>query len=322
MVLTQPSGPLAGVELKVGSVYPGSKWDDLTVSDVQLYVTATSRENPAFEKARLDKLLKWKADRAAAAAQFKSTVKTHMPVLAQYKAESQEKEASRHHRKHCPAGDPSVLCDLRGSLVLGAKDKGAPAEAVKLGSQLMQGSLADFSPVRVVAVDSRPFPTTDGLCLPILNSCEDGGCSDGIEMPMPNQLGYLSAGGFNAFAEPTTPPVLQVLKGEGKECKHGDPGRTYYYAYRPRTTEGRETLRALLIVRCGQVESREGSVSAVRPQLLVYSPQGQLSLVTGPDSLSWLDFKERSGGPVLVGGVHLSPWFQTVLTEPATVAAK
>ncbi len=322
VVLTQPSGPLNAVELKVGSAYPGSKWDDLTVSDVQLYVTATSPENPAFEKSRLDKLLKWKADRAAAAAQFKSNVKTHMPVLAQYKAESQNHEPTKQPRRRCPSGDPSSLCDLRGSLALGAKDQDAPADEVKLGSQLLQTSLADFAPVRVVPVDARPFPTTDGLCLPILNSCENDGCSDGIEMPMPNQLGYLSAGGFNAFAEPTTPPILQALHGRGKECQHGDPGRTYYYAYKPRSTEGRESLRALLIVRCGRVESREGSVSAVRPQLLVYNPQGQLAVVTGPDSLSWLRFKERSGAPVLVGGTHLSPWFHTQLSEPETVAAK
>ena len=53
IVVEQPAGPLEAVELKVKSVYAGKKYDDLCISDVQLFVTATSSDNPAFEKQRL-----------------------------------------------------------------------------------------------------------------------------------------------------------------------------------------------------------------------------------------------------------------------------
>ena len=52
IAVEQPAGAFEAVELKVKSVYAGKKYDDLCISDVQLFVTATSSDNPAFEKQR------------------------------------------------------------------------------------------------------------------------------------------------------------------------------------------------------------------------------------------------------------------------------
>src|SRR5262249_56794062 len=59
-LVEQPAGPLEAVEIRIRSVYAGKKYDDLCLSDVQLYVTAKSADNPAFEKQRLEKVLSWK----------------------------------------------------------------------------------------------------------------------------------------------------------------------------------------------------------------------------------------------------------------------
>ena len=38
-------------------MYEGSKYTDLCVSDLEVYVTGLTAENPAFEKSKLDQLL-------------------------------------------------------------------------------------------------------------------------------------------------------------------------------------------------------------------------------------------------------------------------
>src|SRR6186997_155240 len=67
VLVDQPAGKLDGVELVIGSVYPGSKYTDTCISDAQIFVTAETRENPAFEKSKLAKILAWKGERAEAA---------------------------------------------------------------------------------------------------------------------------------------------------------------------------------------------------------------------------------------------------------------
>src|SRR5262245_55582546 len=56
LTVEQPSGPFNAVELRIKSVYAGKKYDDLCLSDVQLFVTAGSSDNPAFEKQQFEKL--------------------------------------------------------------------------------------------------------------------------------------------------------------------------------------------------------------------------------------------------------------------------
>jgi len=46
LAVDQPAGPFEAVELRVRSVYAGKKYDDLCLSDVQLFATATTADNP------------------------------------------------------------------------------------------------------------------------------------------------------------------------------------------------------------------------------------------------------------------------------------
>jgi hypothetical protein len=87
ITVEQPAGAFEAVELKVKSVYAGKKYDDLCISDVQMFATATSSDNPAFEKQRFDKIATWKKERVAAAKMFKTKLGQSLPIAAQYVAE-------------------------------------------------------------------------------------------------------------------------------------------------------------------------------------------------------------------------------------------
>ena len=69
--IEQPAGELEAIELRVDSVYAGSKYADLCLSDVETHVTSRTPENPEFEKRKLQKVLAWKQERLDAAKLFR-----------------------------------------------------------------------------------------------------------------------------------------------------------------------------------------------------------------------------------------------------------
>ena len=324
LVLTQPAGAFEGVELRVGSVYPGSKWDDLTVSDLQVYVTATTRENPAYEKARLDKILKWKKERADTAAAFASSTKQQMPILAQYSLVAQEHKLAEPAAGTIPACGKdrySFACEVGLTLARAEQLKVGKEESRRLAQQLNAKGYAELVPVKLALVDRRPIPPTDGLCIPDLNSCNEG-CYEGIQLPQVNAIGFLATSGFNTFEDKAQPTVDAALNHRPHECSRPDSGKAYYYAYRQKTAEGRDTVRALLTVRCGGVESREGSRAEASGQLLVYSDQGQLELIVNQSAVEELTFSERAGQKVLTAARAINSETVRTLTEPVKVVAK
>lgn len=322
--LTQPAGAFEGVELRVGSVYPGSKWDDLTVSDMQVYVTATTRENPAYEKARLDKILKWKKERADTAAAFASSTKQQMPILPQYSLVAQEHKLAEPATGTIPACDKdrySFPCEVSLALARAEQRKVGKEESRRLAQQLNANEYAELVPVKLALVDRRPIPPTDGLCIPDLNSCNEG-CYEGIQLPQVNAIGFLSTSGFNTFEDKAQPAIDDALNHRPHACKRPDSGKAYYYAYRQKTTEGRDTIRALLTVRCGGVESREGIQAQASGQLLVYSDQGQLDLIVNQRVVEELTFSERAGQKVLTAARAINSDTVRTLAEPVKVVAK
>ena len=91
VVLEQPAGVLAGLEMKIGSVFPGTKYEDLCISDVQVFVTAETPDNPAYEKSVFEKVKKWRADRIEAANAFARAAKDRpLAVAASYTVERTE----------------------------------------------------------------------------------------------------------------------------------------------------------------------------------------------------------------------------------------
>ena len=55
------------IELKVVDVYPGARFEDLAISEVEIYVTSQTPEKPDVEKAQLDAILAWKKHQRAMA---------------------------------------------------------------------------------------------------------------------------------------------------------------------------------------------------------------------------------------------------------------
>lgn len=325
VVMNQPAGPFDGVELRVGSVYPGSKWDDLTVSDIQVFVTATTRENPAYEKARLEKLLKWKQERASMAAAFKDTVKQQMPLLPQYTLSAADVQNA--DTKNLPVSAAckkeryGVLCSVSQVMEIASRNKVGNPDSLALAKKLAEGNFAEMQKVRLALVDKRPFPTTDGLCVHDLNFCNEG-CYDGIELPQVSAIGFLATSGFNTFEDKAIPDLESALAATPRSCRAADKGLAYHYAYRQKNAEGRDTVRALFLVRCGGVESREGMDSVAYGQLLVYNEQGQLDLLVARDSVTEFGFTERGGQKVLTAARQVERGTLRTLAEPAKVATK
>ncbi len=85
---TQPLGPLHGYEIRFDSVYKGTHYEDLVVSDIQTFVTATTPDNPSFELTMQKRLQDWARGRKQAAATFKKAAKGSLPVAPIYKQSS------------------------------------------------------------------------------------------------------------------------------------------------------------------------------------------------------------------------------------------
>jgi hypothetical protein len=156
VVAVQPAGPLDAVELRFRSVYPGAKYDDLCLSDVRLHVTATSPENPAFEKARLDKIIAWKAGRIAAARQFKAGRGKGLPVASQYLVVEDETPVPRIEGTPCERSDDR--CWIALGLDRARRDAGSAAHvaAIERASAWAREQFRSFAPVQVTtAAGSR-----------------------------------------------------------------------------------------------------------------------------------------------------------------------
>ncbi len=275
--LALPAGKFDAVELMVDSVYPGKKYEDLCISDVQVFVTAQTADNPAFEKARFDKIIAWKTERLAASKLFKDTNAKTLPLAPQYHVQKMT-DAAAVKDSGCKWDD--ALCHMKNT-VAALPHTSQHQAAVKVLLDAINARFKDWVSVQAVALDKRPVPRIDGICTPRLESC-DGGCFGMVELPLGGAIGFLKNDQVATFDIAVQPPVADVLAKKPPECKRADNGKVFAWALRDLAFGGTKTqVRALLMVRCGAVESREGRDPTVMPQLLVYGESGQLELLVG-----------------------------------------
>jgi hypothetical protein len=306
VVVEQPPGAFEAVELRVKSVYPGKKYDDLCLSDLQLYVTATSTDNPAFEKQRLEKLAAWKKERAAAAKIFRTKLGQSLPIAAQYVATPRPAHEAE-PRNQCQSG-PTCWMSYTLGRAARAAGKGKHAEALATAAALSQASFATMTPVKIASRDKRPIPTVDGLCTPSLNSCQEDPCANALPLPITRQLGYLSTEALALVEQSGLPSFADVVALKPPACHHQGT-TTFAWALRGGSAGadgaggpgagGPTALRALLLVACGLVEGREGPFAAHHSQLLVYGGDGRLEVVAEDDEAAVLDWREGTDGPKL-----------------------
>lgn len=289
VALEQPAGQLRAIELRVDSVYEGSKYADLVISDVQMFATSITRDNPTFEKSKRDGLLAWRKARMAAAKLFKSGKGNALPLYSSYRASE---------RKLPPAVEKaSQTGSVDGLLDAAAADPGFAEwrEAIAV-AQALQGDYDTMTAAQIAPVDGTGLPEVDGFELLDLSEAYEGFMQDqALRLPM---LGYASA----FFAE-----KLRVLDQKGK--KHSEYQETVYtdkcrpatWVKRAKSTEANAPDRvvALLVARCGEVEERGGTSMVSVEQLMVFGKDGRLVLVAGGgyvDAYSWEAGGKISGG--------------------------
>ena len=310
VVVEQPAGALSAVRIEVRAVHAGRKYEDLCISDVQLFVTATSPDNPAFEKARFQKVQAWKAERLAAAKMFQSATAKSLPVAPQYTLTTDGEGADT----KCAWSDQ--LCKIKDGLLRLGADTQAQAQGWSAVARKVAATLADkpaavpgagWRAVQVVVEDKRPMPRVDGLCTPILDSCSFNACANEVELPMFAELGWLSARQLAVFDKKDAASFADVLAAKPRECTRRDVGAVHAWARRGAPgADGRESLEALLVVRCGATESREGLQPQAMAQLLVYDSDGRLNLTASQYNAAGFAWQVRGDSATLGSGRRIA----------------
>lgn len=289
LAFEQPAGKLDAIELRAVEVFEGSKYTDLCISDVELYVTALTPENPAFEKSKLDSLLAWKKRRLEAAKLLGGAKANELPILTGYRVvrgDKLEAAAVRDNKPHR---------GLRGTLA--ALANRAAADAVKRASAALESEFKGWVRVQVVARDAIELPEVDGLRAAGNEDLVWGGSDDAFLLPASEQGNLVRSSHLSTFD----------TKGENPMNDFGCKKDKSEFMRPPRTPEDGPVVRELLHVRCVTEETREGEATYMVWQLLEYDAQGRLVLTVGPHhQVQWFEWKQDGTRSVIAGGGRLA----------------
>lgn len=330
----QAAGAFTGVELRVGSVYPGSKYEDLCISDVEVYATSTVRDNPVAEAAKLGRVKSWKAERVAAALVFKAGAADHMPLAPSYNLAAV-----------APSRDYEDASGTFGSMALmlerlrSLAPSGLFADATREVNLAMSGVREEFGawkPARITPMDSRPIPRIDGVGPASLWSCFDGASVWGdlesgqahgqAELPAAGSLGYLRADTLGVFeatdAVSLADAMTAAAPGCNKDAASGEPAAVYAWTKMgPAMADRPARVEAMLTVACGRIEVREGSDRVSVAQLLVYDAAGRLTVLAGPQFATQFAWRGEGATSVLTAGRRVGMYGPDVLIREGRAVA-
>ncbi len=286
----QPAGKLEAIELRAQEVYEGSKYTDLCVSDLEIFVTGLTADNPAFEKSKLASLLDWKKNRLAAAKMLANAAAGELPVLPGYRVVAGEETRGRSGSGGGPYGELVAALEL-------VKAQGAPADAVAKATAALGDDFKGWVTVQVVARPPLELPEVDGLHAAGDEEMVYGGPEQALVLPTAATQGVLlRSSNLSAFDTKFKNPM------HGTECKKGKSE----FMRPPRSGDGGPVLRELLHVRCVSEETREGEATYMAWQVLEFDGDGNLVLVAGPNAtVTWFDWKKSEKGAVLASGGRL-----------------
>jgi hypothetical protein len=292
MVVDQPEGLLTAIQLTVDTVYPGSRYQDLCLSDLEIFVTAKNIENPDFEKAKLEQVRAWKKERVEAAKFFASKAAKASPLLPGYRVEKGP-TGPKLPWNDDPNQRMAQLIDE-----LGNKLEGRAAE-LERARQAYASGFAGWTNVRLAPKIGNKIPAVDGLQVPDAYELYAGWTGESsFRVPLSGKLALYGTRWLASFdaAKPVT--IASVLTAKASGCDVKD-GVRYYYFEPPRTGEGRHSITDLLVVACGQAAERDGYYGFGVAQLLQYDQAGQLVALYDIDSvtaLTWSDAGKLVGG--------------------------
>jgi len=268
ITLDQPKDKLRAVELSIGSVYEGSKYADLCISDMQVFATSETVDNPAFEKSKRDKLMAWRAARLAAAKLL--TGKTDIPLYPAYEITAKDMSGET-------AGiDLAAMVKAAETDTVFAKDfKDAIAIARGASTNLdamTRVQLAPRTAAKLVAVDGVQIPAVHDIATGEGPYLDEGA----FRLPMLGTVASLFADQLRVLdiKDKLTVTKFNAAKGLCKDT---------LWAQRKQAKEATAPaqLQAVVLGRCAKVEGREGSWNARVLEMIVFDANGRAVLVLG-----------------------------------------
>jgi hypothetical protein len=292
VAIDQPSGPVRTVELTVKSVYEGTKYEDLCISDVQVFATSLTPDNPAFEKSKHQTLMDWRAARLAAAALFKAQ-KVQLPLYPAYEVAATDVEISAFSIEsmiEAAAGDTRFDKEWKDALVTAA------AVAKDLDA-LPRAQVAPAMQDKLVAADGLQIVRVRDAAGDDYASYDEGA----LRLPM---LDYVST----LFAD-----QLRMLDVKGKKTVSAfldestlcTSDTTWVSRSQPKEQDGPARVQAIVVGRCAKVPAREGSYNAHVIEMYVYDATGRLALSIGNGHIDGYRWATDNGRPMLAGGSAL-----------------
>ena len=288
----QETGPLHGYEIRFDSVYKGTHYEDLVVSDIQTFVSSLTPDNPSYELSQQKRLLDWVNARKEAAATFKTAAKGSIPVAPRYKSSERKGTAE--------VGESAE--DFDGSFPLPFKKASKTWGAASSDYAFLKSAVAEnfggWKHVRISPSDQRKIPQSDAFNFPGSWSRSEMwavGDDAAITMPTTRQLSYFSANSLKrVYVETSAVSAASVIMKKAPGCKSNRGDQNFFF-----TPKSDGPLQYLLIATCGRYEERDGYSTGSYWQILSYAKDGQLEKLF--DHYSAYDFQwvKKSGAPFL-----------------------
>ena len=293
LVIEQPGGVVRTVELAITEVYEGTKYEDLCISDVQVFATSLTPDNPAFEKSKRQTLMAWRADRLAAARLFKAQ-KVQLPLYPAYEVAATDVELQGYgiaEMIEAAAKDPRFGKEWKDALAIAAV-------VAKDFDVLPRAQIAPAMPDKLVAADGLQITRVRDVAGEGEGYYDEGA----LRLPMLDYVSTLFADQLRMLDVKDTKTVSTFLD-EPTLCKSDV---TWVSRSQPKEQAGPARVQAIVVGRCAKVPAREGSYNAHAIELYVYDAAGRLALSTGTghiDGYRWVTDHDRA---MLAGGSALS----------------
>jgi hypothetical protein len=292
LTIDQPAGVVRTVELNVTSTYDGSKYEDLCISDVQVFATSQTPDNPAFEKSKHGTLMAWRAARLSAARTF-ATQKVQLPLYPAYAVDAVDAEI-----------DGSS--DLAGMIEAASKDAAFSSEwkaALALAADTARGFEA-MPRAQIAPATAAKLVAADGLQIVRVQDMASGEGPGGyydegaLRLPMLDYVSTMFAGQLRMLDVKDTTTISAFLAQDGR-CK-----ADVMWARRsqPKEQTGPAQVQAIVVGRCARVPTRSGSFNAHVIELYVYDPAGRLALSVSDGHIDGYRWVDDGGRPMLAGG--------------------
>jgi hypothetical protein len=302
ITLSQKSGPFNAVELKVVDAYEGKKYTDLCISEIEIYATSETKENPSFEKQKLDSLLAWKKERVAASKAWKAKKKSDLPVASGYQIKESESFSSPFITK--AKGDFARTIDTLNYLAANVPEAKAYADRARAAFESTPSSWVALS---FSVVSPIQFPMVDGLDR--FETGDDEEFYDSFAIPSVKKSSLLLNSSFSAFDGKEKHAQEFVLF---KSCKKDE---TYFWR-NPKLTQSGPALSEVIMEICQVKYERDSEYKEGTTAVLEYDDKGRLVLFATYDFVQFFTWKDAAGdvSTFINGGWKVSGEYAEQLT--------